>query len=244
MSGVSGWAAFGAGLLSFLSPCVFPLIPSYLGFLAEAGTRPPRPPGPPLPLFRRLAPALCFVLGLSAIFLVLGAGSSALGALVFRYRATVTRVGGLGLVLFGLHTLGVLRWRILQRDTRPHPHTPPRTLVGAVGVGLAFGAGWSPCIGPLLGAILTYNLSAGDPLGGLRLLSAYAGGFSLPFLAAALLADRWLRVTRRLGPWLGRVHQAGGLILVATGLMMLTGYFTQWGTRLGQWTPELLRAHL
>lgn len=191
--------AFLAGLLSFLSPCVLPLVPSYIGFLTglsldEMGSR------------RRTAitHALLFVLGFTLIFLVLGASATVLGRSLRYHRIWLERVGGVLIIIFGLICLGVIKWGRLQQEKRLHLEQKPIGYLGSVVVGMAFAAGWTPCIGPILGGIFTLA-SASDTLGrGMALLGAYSAGLAVPFLIAAWAVDRfvlWFQRFRRYLPW-------------------------------------------
>jgi cytochrome c-type biogenesis protein len=172
--------AFSAGLLSFLSPCVLPLIPSYLTFVTGVGLD-------DLGTARRsaLVHALLFVLGFTLIFVALGASATVLGRLLGAYRIWITRVGGALVVLFGLYLLGVVRVAAFDRERRVHLANKPVGYLGTALVGVAFGAGWTPCLGPILGAILTYTAASADLATGLPLLLAYSFGLALPFLLAA-----------------------------------------------------------
>jgi len=181
--------AFTAGLLSFLSPCVLPLVPSYLTFVTgmsledlEGGVN------------RRatLVHATLFVVGFSAIFVLLGATASFLGQFFRYYEVWITRIGGAIIIVLGLHLAGVFQLTPLLREKRVHLADKPVGYLGTLGVGVAFGAGWTPCLGPVLGAILTYGFSQDTMWAGVGLLSVYSLGLAVPFLAAALALDRFL----------------------------------------------------
>jgi cytochrome c-type biogenesis protein len=224
--------AFAAGVLSFLSPCVLPLVPSYLGFLTglsldEMGGR------------RRAAlmHALAFVAGFTVVFLLLGASATALGRLLNYHRVWLERVGGLLIVFFGLVCMGVIRIRALQAERRLHLQHKPLGYLGSGFVGMAFGAGWTPCIGPILGGIFTLA-SASDTLGrGMALLGAYSAGLAVPFLLAAWAVDgflAWFQRFRRYLPW---VMRASGALLVVVGVLLMTGQFTRLAAWLTKFTP-------
>jgi cytochrome c-type biogenesis protein len=231
--------AFTAGLLSFVSPCVLPLIPSYLTFVTGVGFE-------DLTHARRAAlqHALLFVLGFTLIFVALGASATVLGRLLLAYRVWITRVGGALVVLFGLYLLGAIRVRAFDRERRVHLATKPVGYLGSVLVGVAFGAGWTPCLGPILGAILTYTAATADLGRGLPLLLAYSMGLALPFLVAAVAVERFLETVARLRPHLARVSQLSGALLVVVGALMMFDYFTVLATYLQGLTPEALRARL
>ena len=231
--------AFLAGLLSFLSPCVLPLVPSYIGFLTglsldEMGSR------------RRTAfvHALLFVLGFTLIFLVLGASATVLGRSLKYHKVWLERAGGVLIIVFGLICLGVIKWGRLQQEKRLHLEQKPIGYLGSVVVGMAFAAGWTPCIGPILGGIFTLA-SASDTLGrGMALLGAYSAGLAVPFLLAAWAVDRfvaWFQRFRRYLPW---VMKISGALLVIVGILLLTGQFTLLASWLQGFTPEGLLERL
>ena len=231
--------AFSAGLLSFLSPCVLPLIPSYLTFVTGVGFD-------ELQHSRRAAllHALLFVLGFTLIFVALGASATVLGRVLIAYRVWITRAGGALVVLFGLYLLGAVRIAALDRERRVHLANKPVGYLGSVLVGIAFGAGWTPCLGPILGAILTYTAATADLSRGLPLLLAYSLGLALPFLVAAVAVERFLETVTRMRPYLARVSQVSGVLLVIVGVMMMLDYFTVLATYLQALTPAALRNRL
>src|SRR5689334_18921156 len=186
--GIGVAIAFGAGLASFLSPCVLPLIPSYITFITglsldDAGRA------------RRatLVHALLFVLGFSLIFLALGVSATLIGRLLVTYRVWISRVGGLLVLAFGLYLLGVFKVGAFSRERRIHITDKPLGYLGTVIVGIAFGAGWTPCIGPILGSILTYAATQGSVSRGVVLLGAYSLGLAVPFVLAAVAIERFLQ---------------------------------------------------
>src|SRR4051812_5131902 len=231
--------AFSAGLLSFVSPCVLPLIPSYLTFVTGVGFD-------ELGSSRRAAlmHALLFVLGFTLIFVALGASATVLGRLLIAYRVWITRVGGALVVLFGLYLLGVVRVSAFDRERRVHLANKPVGYLGTVLVGVAFGAGWTPCLGPILGAILTYTAATADLARGLPLLLAYSLGLAIPFLLAAVAVERFLETMTRFRPHLARVSQVSGALLVIVGILMMFDVFTVLGTYLQSVTPDALRNRL
>ncbi len=231
--------AFGTGLLSFLSPCVLPLIPSYLTFVTGVGFD-------DLSRARRsaLVHALLFVCGFTLIFIALGASATVLGRVLLHYRIWITRLGGALVVLFGLYLLGVIRVAAFDRERRVHLASKPVGYLGTVLVGVAFGAGWTPCLGPILGAILTYTAATADLSRGLPLLLAYSLGLALPFLLAAVAVERFLETVKRLRPYLARVSQVSGALLIIVGLLMMFDYFTVMGAYMQTWTPDVLRSRL
>lgn len=216
MTSISLPAAFAAGTLSFLSPCVFPLVPGYLSFLTgsaagEAGNRK-----------RALLLATAFTLGFGLVFVALGATASTLGRLLGEHRRWLEVAGGILVLLFGIHLLG-LRISLFFKEARFHTMASPRGPLGALAVGAAFGFGWSPCVGPLLGGVLTLAAAEGTVGQGVLLLVAYAAGLALPFIASAAALDRFLAASKRIRPLLPWVERAGGALLAAFGLLLLTG---------------------
>jgi cytochrome c-type biogenesis protein len=231
--------AFTAGLLSFLSPCVLPLIPSYVTFITGLSLE-------DVQRSRRaaLVHSLLFVLGFTLIFVALGASATVVGRLLVAYRIWITRVGGALVVLFGLYLLGVIRVAAFDRERRVHLANKPVGYLGTVLVGVAFGAGWTPCLGPILGAILTYTAASADLATGLPLLLAYSFGLALPFLLAAVAVERFLSAVTRIRPYLARVSQISGVLLIVVGVMMMLDYFTTIGVYLQAVTPEAIRNRL
>ncbi len=231
--------AFSAGLLSFLSPCVLPLIPSYVTFITglslEDVTKARR---------TALVHSLLFVLGFSLIFLALGATATVLGRLLLAYRFWLSRIGGALVVVFGLYLVGVLNIGLFMRERRVHLADKPMGYLGTVVVGIAFGAGWSPCIGPILGAILTYTASEADFQRGMLLLGAYSLGLAIPFLVASLAVERFLAVFQRFKAQMVWVNRIAGMLLIFVGTLMMTSYFTILATWLQAFTPEFLRTRL
>jgi cytochrome c-type biogenesis protein len=231
--------AFIGGLLSFLSPCVLPLVPSYLGFVTgftvhEMSDR------------RKLAMvhAVLFVLGFTLVFMLFGASATALGRVLKYYEVWFQRIGGALIILFGLYCLGVLKLSFLDRDARLHLDRKPVGYLGSVLVGMTFGAGWTPCIGPILGAILGLAASE-DSLGrGMLLLGTYSAGLAVPFLVAAWAVEWFLDFFQRFRRYLPWVQRISGIILIVVGLLMATGQFTRMAGWLQGLTPEFLRQWL
>lgn len=231
--------AFAAGLLSFLSPCVLPLVPSYVGFLT--GMTLPEVTGR-----RRVAltHALLFVAGFSLVFILLGASATALGRALNYYQVWLQRVGGALIILFGLFCLGVFNPGLLSQERRLHLERKPVGYLGSVLVGMAFAAGWTPCIGPVLGAILGLAATSTDVSRGMLLLAVYSAGLALPFLVAAVAVDSfldWFQRFRRFLPWVMRIS---GVMLVFVGILLLTGEFTRLAGWLQGMTPDFLREQL
>ena len=231
--------AFAAGLLSFLSPCVLPLVPSYIGFLT--GMTLPEVSG------RRRAAlihALLFVGGFSLVFILLGASATALGRALNYYQVWLQRVGGALIILFGLLCLGVFKFGLLTQERRLHLERKPVGYLGSVLVGMAFAAGWTPCIGPVLGGILGLAATSTDVSRGMLLLGVYSAGLALPFLIAAVAIESfldWFQRFRRFLPW---VMRTSGVLLVIVGVLLVTGEFTRLAGWLQGLTPDFLREQL
>lgn len=231
--------AFLAGTLSFLSPCVLPLVPSYLSFVSgiqlEELER-----GAPEARRTALLHAILFVAGFSLVFLALGASATLLGQLARGAQDWLVRIGGIVVILFGLHLLGLTPLRALQRERRWHLPEKPAGRFGTVLVGVAFGAGWTPCIGPVLGGILTYAGTRQRMVEGVGLLGVYALGLAVPFLLSALALSRFLAATRRLRPLLPWVERISGVLLLVVGFLLLGGQFTRLASWAARFTPGFI----
>jgi len=231
--------AFIAGLLSFLSPCVLPLIPSYVGFLTGLTLE-------ELEVRRgtALLHAIWFVAGFSLVFVALGATASALGVVLLQSQVWIGRVGGVIVILFGLYLLGMLRPAFLMRDRRIELARKPLGYAGSALVGVTFGAAWTPCIGPILGAILTMAAAQASLALGAGLLTAYALGLAVPFLVAAVALDRFLVWFQKFRPYLVWVERVAGVLLIVLGLLLVTDRFTLLASWLQGLTPEFLKSRL
>lgn len=227
--------AFTAGVLSFLSPCVLPLVPSYLAYVGGSGAH---------ARATRLRNGLLFILGFSMVFMALGASASALGSVLRQNREWLTVGGGLLVILFALVLLGVIRVPMLMRDTRVQTRHDASTPWGAVLLGMAFAAGWTPCIGPVLGGILTLAGAQGTLPQGVALLGAYALGLGVPFFLATLALDAFARFSRAFRRWLPWVERGSGALLLVAGVLMVTGTYTRINGWLLQFTPDWLYSRL
>lgn len=213
---ISLFGALAAGSLSFLSPCVFPLVPGYLSFLGGTATGEAK-------RGRVVAQALAFTLGFGLIFVAMGATATSIGQHLGAHKRWFEIIGGVVILVFGLHMLGVFQLTLLLREARFNRLASPKGFFGALLVGAAFGFGWSPCIGPMLGGVLTLAASKETVGQGVFLLSAYAVGLAVPFLLAALLFERFLGFSQKIRPYLPWVERAGGALLVFFGVMLLAG---------------------
>lgn len=215
--------AFLAGLASFLSPCVFSLVPAYIGYLGG------RAAGGEISSNNRFITfthGLAFVLGFSVVFITLGVASSAFGRLLFDLRFILSKVGGIVVIIFGLHMIGIFRIPFLEYDTRVQ-QVPDRKwgYLSSALMGVFFSAGWAPCVGPVLGAILTLALNGGSISTGIRLLSAYSAGLAIPFLLAALGVGWVSNTLRKYGKVMHYIEIAMGVVLVILGIMLFAGVF-------------------
>jgi cytochrome c-type biogenesis protein len=222
---VSVQAALLAGIISFLSPCVLPLVPSYLCFITGASLDElSNQDGTSSAQQRRaLIAALVFVLGFSTVFVTLGASASIAGQLLREHLGVLSQIAGVFIILMGLHFLGVFKFAMLNREARYHQETRPVGLLGAYGIGLAFAFGWTPCIGPVLATILTIAASEQDVARGAGLLAIYSLGLGIPFLIAAAGVGTFLGFLGKFKRHLGTVERVMGGLLVLTGIMFLTG---------------------
>lgn len=222
---VSYLAALVAGLLSFLSPCILPLVPPYLCFLGGVSAR---------QLIgteafdrararRVVLAAVMFVLGFATVFIAFGATATAFGQLVTQHLQWLGYIAGVIIIVLGLHFLGLLRLGLLYRDARVNIERPPTGLLGAYVIGLAFAFGWTPCVGPVLASILFVAAAEETAWQGASLLAAYAAGIGIPFLLAALAARRFMAFMHRFRGHLHRIEQITGVLLVLTGILFLTG---------------------
>ena len=227
--------ALTGGVMSFLSPCVLPLVPSYLSFVTGMSLEDLQEGVDRKATFIH---SLLFVVGFSIIFITLGASASFLGAFLRYYDVWIARIGGVVIIVLGLHLTGVLRIAPLMRERRVHVNDRPAGYLGTVGVGAAFGAGWTPCIGPVLGAILTLAGTQDTVWAGVSLLSVYSLGLAIPFLISALTLDWFLHAFSRFRRFLPVVEKASGVMLIIMGLLLATGSFTVLSNYLLPFTPD------
>ncbi len=234
--------AFLAGLLSFLSPCVLPVVPSYLSYVtgmsgvAEMQAR------------RHLAllHAALFVTGFSLIFLLVGMTATAFGRVLNYYQVWIARIGGVLIVILGLWMTGAFRSTLLSRDLRFQLGDKPLGMLGSVLAGIVFGAGWTPCIGPILASIIVYiSASPEADLGkGIPLMLAYSAGLAVPFLAAAFAVERFLLWSQRFRRYVGAVEKVAGVLLILFGVLLASGTFTLLASWLQGLTPGFLKSRL
>jgi len=216
--------ALVAGVLSFLSPCVLPIVPPYLAYMG--GISMGEMTGGSAARRRVMLPALFFVLGLSTIFLLLGFTASAFGAFFLSNQTIFSKVAGAVVLIFGLHFLGVFRIPILDREARLDAGDRGGSAFGAYVLGLAFAFGWTPCIGPVLATILSLAAQEGSVQRGTILLGVYAAGLGIPFLLATIFIERSMGLMQRLKRHMKWIERAMGALLIVVGLALLTGAFT------------------
>jgi cytochrome c-type biogenesis protein len=231
MGSVTLFAAFLAGVLSFVSPCVLPLIPGYLSFVSGVtleemrggGTLAAPPPGA-----RRKAviSAIAFVLGFSLVFISLGASATAVGTYLMARLTLFARVAGVVIILFGLHMMGVLRIGWLYSEKRVQTAKKPAGFLGAMVVGIAFAFGWTPCIGPILAAILAVAAAQESVVQGVKLLAVYSLGLGLPFIATALAINQFFAASARIRKHYHTIEVVSGVLLVVVGVLIFTNRFT------------------
>ncbi len=225
MTNVGPLAAFAAGVASFLSPCVLPLVPGYVSLIS--GTSVEELAAPAQRLTRRvMLSSVMFILGFSVVFVLLGAVATSLGQLTRQYYPLLTRIAGAIIIVFGLHLTGIWKIKALYADRRMHSVKGGSTAAGAFVVGFAFAFGWTPCIGPILAAILTFAAAEDTVLKGVLLLAIYSAGLAIPFLLTSLGVDRFLAFYGRFRRHLHTVEVVSGVLLIAIGVLILTRHFT------------------
>lgn len=223
---VSFGVAFLAGVVSFLSPCVLPIVPGYVTFITGMTLDELTVRGTAAARAKAALHASLFVLGFTLVFVTLGATATMLGAVLQRSLPLLQQIGGVVITAFGLYLVGLLRITALMRDRRVHLASKPAGLAGSLLVGVAFGAGWTPCVGPVLASILLYAGTKTTMAKGMLLLGTYALGLGIPFFVAAVSLNWYLAGTRRLLRWLRPVEIVAGLLLIVVGVLLFTGRFT------------------
>jgi len=236
LSGIGLLTSFGAGVISFLSPCVLPLIPGYVSYVAGDALT-----GEPVKPVEALRLSLFFVLGFSTVFVVLGASATTIGQLLLSYRQEENLAGGVIVLLLGLFMMGLAKLSWLQREFRLHPNLSGGRPVAAYIIGVAFAFGWTPCIGPVLGAILTTSAVAATVPQGVILLGFYSLGLGLPFLAAAVFTDSLMLRLRGLRRFGQNLKLGTGAIVAGMGVAILTGQLTSFSYWLLDTFPILAR---
>jgi cytochrome c-type biogenesis protein len=226
MTDVTYLTALAAGFLSFISPCVLPLIPGYISFVSGASLDEMRGPADSAARRKVFLTSMAFVAGFSVVFIALGASATAIGKLIFQNLPVLSKIAGVLIILFGLHMMGVFRLAVLDSEKRAHTQRKPTSLGGAMLVGAAFALGWSPCIGPILAGILVIAGSKDTILEGVLLLAVYSLGLGVPFLLTSLAIDRFFSVTAKIRKHYHAIEMMSGGLLVAIGLLIFTGQLT------------------
>jgi cytochrome c-type biogenesis protein len=219
-------AAFGAGFLSFISPCVLPLIPGYLSFVSGVSLEEMRGEAAGAARRQVLVTSLAFVLGFSLVFIALGASASVIGKFLFRHSSIIGKIAGVLVIVLGLHTMGVFRIPFLEADTRLRAGAKPKTVLGAVVVGMAFGFGWTPCIGPILSGILLLAGRADTVREGVVMLAVYSLGLGVPFILTALAINKFFAATGKIRRYYHAIELTSGALLIFIGILLFTDRMT------------------
>ena len=218
-------AAFFAGLISFLSPCVLPLVPGYVSLISGAGVEELKSAEGQL-MRRVMVNSIGFILGFSVVFITLGAISTEIGQIAARYKHTLSIVAGVVIIIFGLHLTGIFKIKALYTDARLHDVKGGSTILGAFLIGFAFAFGWTPCLGPILSAILVVASQEDKVVRGILLLTVYSLGLAVPFLMTSLLMERFLKFYSRFRSHMHALEIASGGLLIALGVLLVIGRFT------------------
>jgi len=218
-------AAFFAGLISFLSPCVLPLVPGYVSLISGAGVEELKSPHSQL-MRRVMVNSVGFILGFSIVFVTLGAISTEIGQMAARYKHTLSVVAGVVIIIFGLHLTGIFQIKWLLQDARLHNVKGGSTWAGAFVIGFAFAFGWTPCLGPILTVILGFASQEDTLVKGILLLAVYSMGLAVPFLLTSLLMERFLKFYSRFRSHMHALEVASGGLLIGLGVLLVMGRFT------------------
>ena len=218
-------AAFLAGLVSFLSPCVLPLVPGYVSLISGVGVEQLKTQKSQL-LRKVMLNSIAFILGFSVVFVTLGAVATEVSQMLARYRSLLAQVAGVVIILFGLHLTGVFKIKALYTDARLHSVKGGSTAWGAFVIGFAFAFGWTPCAGPVLTVILTFAAAQDSITKGVMLLAIYSMGLAVPFLLTALGVERFLKFYSRFRAHMHAIEVASGALLIALGVLLVIGRFT------------------
>ncbi len=231
---ISIFVAISAGVISFLSPCILPLIPSYVAFITgisleelsqEENLRQVR--------IKVIANSLMFILGFSLVFIALGASATFVGKFLARNIRWFEIIGGVLVIFLGLHFVGILRLKFLDREKKIHLKKKPLGYLGTCLVGIAFGAGWTPCVGPILGAILTMAATTQNILKGIVLLTFYSAGLGLPFFLSAIILHKFFEYFKTIRKYFRIISITGGVLLIIVGILLISGYFSSISAFLG-----------
>ena len=245
MTDVNVFVAFAAGIFSFLSPCVLPLIPSYLSFVSGVSLEEMRSEQARAHVrWRVVFNSLAFIIGFSLVFVSLGASASFLGGLFLGYRNSIRILGGAFVLLVGLYLVGLFKIAALEQYLQFNLKDKPAGYLGSVLVGITFAVAWTPCVGPILGATLALASTAGEVGRGTLLLSSYAAGLALPFFLSALAVNSFFQFSQRLRRYIQTIHAIGGLLLIIVGILLMTDYMTMLNSYVLRFTPSWLLQRL
>jgi cytochrome c-type biogenesis protein len=245
MTDVNIFVAFAAGILSFLSPCVLPLIPSYLSFVSGVSLDEMRSEhGVARVRWRVVLNSLAFIAGFSLVFISLGASASFLGGLFLDYRNAIRILGGVFVLLVGLYLVGAFKIAVLEQYLQFNLKDKPAGYLGSVLVGITFAVAWTPCVGPILGATLALASTAGEVSRGTLLLTSYASGLAVPFFLSAVAVNSFFQFSQRLRAYVQAIHTAGGILLVLVGILLITDYMTMLNAYVLRFTPQWLLQRL
>ena len=245
MTDVNIFVAFAAGIFSFLSPCVLPLIPSYLSFVSGVSLDEMRSDEARGRVRSRVVlNSMAFIIGFSLVFISLGASASFLGSLFLDYRNLIRITGGFFILLVGLYLVGLFKISALERYLQFNLKDKPAGYFGSVLVGITFAVAWTPCVGPILGAILALAGTSGEVGRGTLLLTTYAAGLALPFYLSALAINSFFQFSQRLRRYIQAIHVMGGILLIIVGILLLTDYMTFLNTYVLRFTPDWLLKRL
>jgi cytochrome c-type biogenesis protein len=225
MTDVNVFVAFAAGVFSFLSPCVLPLIPSYLSFVSGVSLDEMRSEQARSRVrWRMVLNSVAFIIGFSLVFVSLGASASFLGGLFLEYRDTIRILGGVFILLVGIYLIGLFKIAVLERYLQFNLKDKPAGYLGSILVGITFAVAWTPCVGPILGATLALASTAGEVGRGTMLLTSYAAGLALPFFLSALAIDSFFQFSQRLRRYVQAIHAGGGILLIIDYMTLLNAY--------------------
>lgn len=245
MTDITILVAFTAGLFSFLSPCVLPIIPSYLSFVSGVSLEEMRSPHITGIVRRRVVfNSLAFIVGFSLIFVSLGASASYLGSLFLGYRNFIRTLGGVFIILVGIYLMGFFKISLLDRYLQFNLKDKPVGYLGSMLVGVTFAVAWIPCVGPILGAILALAGTSAEIGKGILLLTTYAAGLAVPFFLSAVAVNSFFQFSEIFRRYVQAVHVAAGILLVIVGVLLLTDYFTLLNIYAIRFTPEWLLKRL
>ena len=241
MTDVNIFVAFTAGIFSFLSPCVLPLIPSYLSFISGVSLEEMRSAHLASHIRKRvLLNSLAFILGFSLVFVSLGASVSFLASFFLSYRSLIRVLGGIFILTVGIYLLGFVKISVLERYLQFHLKDKPAGYLGSALVGMTFGVAWIPCVGPILGAILTLAATSSETRTGVFYLATYAAGLAIPFFLSAVAVNSFFEFSQKFRRYVQAVHVAAGILLIVVGILLITDYMTLLNIYAIRLTPEWL----